>query len=180
MPLISPPKQANQQQQAQARQLAAYVWHWVAAAPWFGGTAALPMERERAKLLGVGWHGSSCWLLNYATAMRISHTFLFATIFSNDSLVRGRSILSGISASVFKKPVQMVSRFGPDLVQIWSRFCGPDRLDQFRQPPSDRLWIIGEKIGIFRTKNDQKPKKGGKNGHPFPSIIYPIIPIDYA
>jgi hypothetical protein len=25
--------------------------------------AALPMERERAKPLGVGWHGSSRWLL---------------------------------------------------------------------------------------------------------------------
>ncbi len=98
------------------------------------------MERERAKPLGVGWHGSSCWLLNYAIAMLyvwygILHTFLFTKNFSNDSLVRERSILSGILASVFKKPVQMVSRFGPDLVQIWSRFRGPDRLDQFWQPP---------------------------------------------
>ncbi len=27
------------------------------------------------------------------------------------------------------------SRWCPDLVQIWSRFRDPDRLDQFRQPP---------------------------------------------
>jgi hypothetical protein len=52
-----------------------------------------------------------------------------------NSLVRGQSILLGIFAPVFKKLVQMVSRFGPDLVQIWSRFRGPDHQDQFRQPP---------------------------------------------
>jgi hypothetical protein len=28
------------------------------------------------------------------------------------------------------------SRWCPDLVQIWSRFCGPDHLDQFWQPPT--------------------------------------------
>ncbi len=55
----------------------------------------------------------------------ISHTLLFPTIFSNDSLVRRRIFLPGISGVIFKKPVQMGSRFGPDLVQIWSRF-GPD------------------------------------------------------
>jgi hypothetical protein len=53
-----------------------------------------------------------------------------------NSLVCGQSILPGILAAIFEKPVQMVSRFGPDLVQIWSRFCGPNHLDQFWQPPS--------------------------------------------
>ncbi len=82
----------------------------------------------------------------------VSHTFLFATIFCNDSLVCGRSILSGISASAFKKPVQMVSIFGPDLVQIWSRFHSPDHLDQFWQPPSG---VVGyqSKTTICGPKN---------------------------
>ena len=60
------------------------------------------------------------------TVQLLSHTFLFTIIFSNDSLVRGRSILSGILASVFRKPVLMVSKFGPDLVQmLQSRLSGP-------------------------------------------------------
>jgi hypothetical protein len=43
-----------------------------------------------------------------------------------NSLVHGQIILPGILAPVFKKPVQMVSRFGPDLVQILrSRQSGP-------------------------------------------------------
>ncbi len=45
-----------------------------------------------------------------ATVQLLLHTFLFPTIFSNDSLMRGRSILLGILAPIFKKPVQMVSR----------------------------------------------------------------------
>jgi hypothetical protein len=43
-----------------------------------------------------------------------------------NSLIHGQSIMPGILAPVFKKPVQMVSRFGPDLVQILrSRPSGP-------------------------------------------------------
>ncbi len=41
------------------RQLAACAWHWGVAAPWFGGTTALPMEREGAKLL----EGRVAWLI---------------------------------------------------------------------------------------------------------------------
>jgi hypothetical protein len=60
-----------------------------------------------------------------------------------DSLVRGQSILPGILAAIFEKPVQMVSRFGPNLVQIWSRF-GPDFAVQtiwtnFWKPPTGWL-----------------------------------------
>ncbi len=50
-----PPKWVNQWQWAQAQRLATCVWWWGVAAQWFGGTAALPTERERAKPLGVGW-----------------------------------------------------------------------------------------------------------------------------
>ncbi len=59
MPFILPPKCMNQQQRAQAQRLATCVWWWGAAARWFGGTTALPTERERAKPLGVGWQ----WLM---------------------------------------------------------------------------------------------------------------------
>jgi hypothetical protein len=57
------PERANQQQGAQARRLSACVWCRGAEAPGFGGAAALPMERERAKPLegrAVAAHVGCC------------------------------------------------------------------------------------------------------------------------
>ncbi len=52
-------KYESKTQQAQPRQVVACAWRWGAAAPWFGGATALPMEREGAKLL----EGRVEWLI---------------------------------------------------------------------------------------------------------------------
>ncbi len=83
------------------------------------------------------------------TMVCISHILLFATIFSNDSLVRKQIFLPGISAVIFKKPVQMGSRFGPDLVQIWSRF-GPDLVQISRSRPSGPISATTQYIQYFK------------------------------
>ncbi len=42
-------------------------------------------------------------------------------------------------------------RWCPDLVQTWSRYCGPDHLDQFRQPPPN-VFMFNQKKGV-QTKS---------------------------
>ncbi len=78
---------------------------------------------------GMGIIGGEEWSLDYST---IYVTTMSVNPFSDEaeakinSLVHGQSILPGILAPIFKKPVQMVSRFGSDVVQILrSRQSGP-------------------------------------------------------
>ena len=65
------------------------------------------------------------------------------------------------------------SRWCPDLVQIWSRFCGPDHLDQFRQPT-----ISTHICGIITTKNKNRPSTKNTQLLPpsLPSSPTPIRP----